>query len=56
VLPKSGQFWIIESVGSDVLKGKFQLLKCLNIGLNNSESTFEHYFLDVEAGILTLKK
>jgi len=56
VLPKSGEFWIIESDGSDVLKGKFQLLKCLKIALNNSESTFEHYCLDVEAGILTLNR
>jgi hypothetical protein len=54
VVPKSGQFWIIESVGSDVITGKIQLLKCVKIGTNNSESTFKRYSYDVETGILLL--
>jgi hypothetical protein len=54
VAPKSGQFWIIESIGSDVITGKFQLLKCVKIGTNNSESMFKRYSYDVETGILLL--
>lgn len=54
VAPKSGQFWIIESVGSDMITGKIQLLKCVKIGTNNSESAFKRYSYDVETGILLL--
>lgn len=54
VVPKSEQFWVLESIGSDAITGKFSLLKCIKIGTNNSESTFKRYSYDVETGILLL--
>jgi hypothetical protein len=56
VAPKSEQFWVLESIGSDAIAGKFSLLKYIKIGLNNSESTFKYYSFDVKRGILSLNK